>query len=171
MKRYLVFALVAFSVAACSKKTTPTSPTDVPPKFTATLLPSNEVPAVTNADKDASGTVTITFNVTRDASGNVTAGGTADFNATFTGFPNGTSLTLAHIHNGVAGVNAGIYINLALASGEVAFPAGSGTLTKTVTISADQANSILANPAGFYFNVHTAANPGGAARGQLTRIQ
>jgi hypothetical protein len=28
-------------------------------------------------------------------------------------------------------------------------------------------NEIIANPAGFYFNVHTAANPTGAVRGQL----
>jgi len=40
-----------------------------------------------------------------------------------------------------------------------------------VAIPADQANSILANPAGFYVNIHTAANPGGVARGQLVRAQ
>jgi hypothetical protein len=28
-------------------------------------------------------------------------------------------------------------------------------------------NSIVANPAGFYFNVHTTLNPGGVVRGQL----
>jgi hypothetical protein len=38
-------------------------------------------------------------------------------------------------------------------------------------VPVDQANSILANPAGFYLNIHTAANPGGVARGQLTRTQ
>ena len=27
--------------------------------------------------------------------------------------------------------------------------------------------TILNNPAGFYFNVHTTVNPGGAVRGQL----
>jgi hypothetical protein len=36
-----------------------------------------------------------------------------------------------------------------------------------------QANlaQIYNNPAGFYFNVHTPVNPGGAVRGQLTRTQ
>jgi hypothetical protein len=33
------------------------------------------------------------------------------------------------------------------------------------------AQQLLANPAGFYFNVHTLANPSGVARGQLVRTQ
>jgi hypothetical protein len=36
-------------------------------------------------------------------------------------------------------------------------------------MSAANAQAIVANPAGFYFNVHTPVNPGGAARGQLAR--
>jgi hypothetical protein len=31
------------------------------------------------------------------------------------------------------------------------------------------AQAIIANPAGFYFNIHTVLNSDGAARGQLTR--
>jgi hypothetical protein len=31
------------------------------------------------------------------------------------------------------------------------------------------AQQIIDNPAGYYFNVHTALNPGGAVRGQLVR--
>jgi hypothetical protein len=37
-------------------------------------------------------------------------------------------------------------------------------------VTLDQAAGIIANPAGFYFNVHTALNPGGAVRGQLSRV-
>jgi CHRD domain-containing protein len=45
-------------------------------------------------------------------------------------------------------------------------------LTKRgVTVTADQANSILANPGGFYLNILTADNPNGVARGQLVRAQ
>ena len=36
-----------------------------------------------------------------------------------------------------------------------------------VTTSAANIAAILANPAGHYFNVHTALNGGGAIRGQL----
>ena len=33
------------------------------------------------------------------------------------------------------------------------------------------AQGMLNDPAGFYFNVHTTLNQGGAIRGQLSRIQ
>jgi hypothetical protein len=63
-------------------------------------------------------------------------------------------------------------VNLGLSAGEVTFPTGAGTFTKAnITVSADNANAILANPAGFYFNIHTPANGGGVARGQLVRTQ
>jgi len=167
----LLFASLCLTFAACDKKETPTTPTAVPPKFTATLLPSNEVPAVSNAERDGSGTVTITLNLTKDSGGTITAA-TADFAVTATGFPNGTALTAAHIHPGVAGQNGSPAVNLALTAGEVTFATGSGTFTKSnVTMTVDQANSILANPAGFYFNIHTASNTGGVARGQLVRTQ
>jgi hypothetical protein len=32
-------------------------------------------------------------------------------------------------------------------------------------------NEIIANPNGYYFNVHSALNPGGAVRAQLVRQQ
>ena len=36
-------------------------------------------------------------------------------------------------------------------------------------LSQTDATNIAANPAGFYFNVHTPLNPGGAVRGQLVK--
>ena len=52
------------------------------------------------------------------------------------------------------------------------FATGRGPFTKNgITMTVDQANSILANPAAFYFNIHTSANSGGVARGQLVRTQ
>ena len=77
-------------------------------------------------------------------------------------------MTDAHIHNGAAGSNAGVYVNTALASGELAISNGSGSITKNgINVPADRAAAILSNPAGHYFNVHTALNPAGAIRGQL----
>jgi hypothetical protein len=103
--------------------------------------------------------------------GNTTAA-TMDVTVSVTGFPPGTALTASHIHPGVTGVNGGILVSLGLASGEVSFATGSGSFTKQgVTLTIDHANSILANPGGFYLNIHTAANLGGVARGQLTRAQ
>ena len=107
----------------------------------------------------------------RDSYGDVTAA-TVDFSVTTTGFPNGTTLTGAHIHGGPAGVNGGILISLGLTAGEITFPNGSGTFTKNgITTTVSQANAIIANPTDFYFNIHTAANAGGVARGQLVAAQ
>jgi hypothetical protein len=40
-----------------------------------------------------------------------------------------------------------------------------------VAVTAEIAQAIMNNPAGFYFNVHSAVNGGGVARGKLTRLQ
>jgi hypothetical protein len=154
--------------------TTPTTPTVTTPPttlvFTATLSALNEVPALasTNAEIGARGNATITMHVTRDAAGAITAG-TVDVVATFTGFPNGTIATVAHIHTGAAGVGGGVLVAMVPSAGEVTMPNGSGSYVHSgFAISPiDSANLIIANPAGFYFNVHTQVNPGGAVRGQL----
>ncbi|HOC17259.1 MAG TPA: CHRD domain-containing protein [Vicinamibacterales bacterium] len=135
--------------------------------FTSTLLPGNEVPPVTNADASASGTVTVRLDVTRDAAGSIT-GGSADFTVNLSGFPAGTVLTGAHIHQAPAGQNAGIAVNTGLGNGEVTLGSGSGSFTKeNVNVTASLANALVSGPSGFYFNVHTTINPGGAVRGQL----
>jgi hypothetical protein len=169
----ILVPLVALSFAACNDNKSPVQPTpqDLPPKFQVIMLPVNEVPPVTNAEASGSGTATITFNLTKDGSGTITAA-TVDFSASMTGFPAGTALTAAHIHPGAAGSNGGVLVSTGITAGEVTMPAGSGTLTKNAqNITVAQVNQILANPAAFYFNIHTASNPGGVARGQLSRVQ
>jgi hypothetical protein len=87
-----------------------------------------------------------------------------------TGFPAGTALTASHIHPGAAGSNGGVLVSLGLTAGEVTFATGSGSFSKRgITVTVDQANAIMANPGGFYLNIHTANNLNGVARGQLTR--
>jgi len=171
--RYLFGLLVLGSmVAACSNNDTPAAPSgSSTATLTATLLPSNEVPPISGVEATGSGTATVTLNTTKDSSGVITA---ASLNVTVsaTGFPAGTSLTASHIHGANAGTNGGILVSFGLGAGEVTFPNGSGSFTKQgVAVTADQANSFLANPSGFYVNIHTAANPGGVARGQLVRVQ
>ena len=59
-----------------------------------------------------------------------------------------------------------------IAPGDVTLSNGQATFTKAnINMTADTATAIMNNPAGFYFNVHTAQNPGGVARGQLVRTQ
>jgi hypothetical protein len=164
----LGLSLAAFGCGDDSPST-PTPPAD--PRFTATLLPGNEAPTpVTNADASGSGTVTVTMHNTKDAAGNITAA-TADFTVTLTGFPAGTTLTGAHIHPGAAGVAGGVIWSLGLTAGEFVLANGAVTFTKSAVSPADVATAqgILNNPAGYYFNVHTTLNTGGAVRGQLVR--
>ena len=164
----LALLVIGFTVSAC-KTDNPSGPSSSTSKntFTAVLLPANEVPAIVGPEAAGSGTATITFNFTKDSAGYVTAA-TADFQVNVTGFPNGTSLTGAHIHGGAAGTNGGILVSTGLAAGDVTFPTGAGSFSRTgITVTVDQANAIVANPGSFYFNIHTAANSGGVARGQL----
>ena len=123
------------------------------------------MPAVTNADAAANGTATIELTVTKDGAGTITSA-TANFRISVTGFPAGTTVTDAHIHSGPAGSNAGVAVNVGLTSGELAITNGGGSITKNgINVSADRAAAILGNPAGHYFNVHTALNPDGADPG------
>jgi hypothetical protein len=172
MSRRLIATLMlaGFTVVAGACSNSSTAPSAVAPKFTATLSPANEVPAITNADQTGSGSVTVTLNLTKDSAGNITAA-TGDFTVTLSGFPAGTTLTGAHIHNAAAGTNGSIVVPLPLASGEVSLANGSGTFTKLGVSFSDPAiaQGMLNTPANYYFNVHTTINVGGAARGQLVR--
>jgi hypothetical protein len=176
MKRFAMLALVLAFGVSCDDS--PTSPSDNPnvARFTAILLPQNEVPPVTNADASASGTMQLTMNVTRDGSNNIT-GATYDFTINVTGFPPGTTLTGAHIHAAPAGVNSGVVVGVTLTpTTDTVLATGQSTIVKTgmtaqvAANAATVAQNIFNNPAGNYFNVHTSINGGGAIRGQLVRV-
>jgi hypothetical protein len=175
MKRLSMLALVLAFGMACNDS--PTSPSDNPnvARFTAILLPANEVPPVTNADASASGTMQMTMTVTRDAANNIT-GATYDFTVHVTGFPANTTLTGAHIHTAPAGVNSGVVVGLPLTASDTGLPTGQATITKTnvgpqnPANNASVASTIFNNPGGNYFNVHTQLNGPGAIRGQLVRV-
>ena len=174
MKRFAAIGTALMLAAACGSDG-PTSPSNNtgPIIFTAQLSAANENPLANTVDSNARGTVTITFNVQRDAStGAVTGGGTARFQAQMQGFPAGQNITLAHIHTGGAAVNGPVLVNTGLSAGApiVADSNGNGTLDLTNSaVTQDWATQIVANPSGFYFNVHTVTNPNGAMRGQLVR--
>jgi len=139
--------------------------------FTAALSPANEVPPVTNAESTVTGTANITLNTTKDAAGNITAA-TATFGVTLGGFPAGSTVNIAHIHEGASTCACPVVVNTSLAPGEVAVNNGLASFTKSnITVSPEVAQRIIANPAGFYFNVHTTLNAGGVARGTLVKTQ
>ena len=113
--------------------------------FTTTLRGSEEVPPP--GDPDASGFATVTVQ-----------GTTITYSILVNGI---TTPTAAHIHRGAFGVPGPVVVDL-----NPTFGAGctSGTV---MNVSQTLINEILANPAGFYVNVHSTEFPGGAVRGQL----
>ena len=166
----LFCAALCLTAVGCSKDSpsTPTAPTN--PTFTAALSPANEVSAVQGGEGTGSGTGTFTMVLNKDAAGNVTSA-TATFVATLQGFPAGTTINLMHIHQGAPGCQCPVVVNSNIAAGQV-LASGSGSITaQNQPVTAEIAQGILNNPAGFYFNVHSAVNGGGVARAQLTRVQ
>ena len=179
MRRLAIFVLaLAFGAPACDDDN-PVGPSNSGPiVFTAELRASNEVtatgaPANTGAESQGQGRATITFNVPRDASGNITGDGTWNVQAVISGLTDTTAIRAAHIHNGPAGVNAGVYIDTLLSpANAIPTPGGSATINfEGVFLLGTRAQTVLDNPAGNYFNMHSNLNPGGVVRGQLTRVQ
>jgi hypothetical protein len=75
--------------------------------------------------------------------------------------------TAGHIHVGVSGANGAVQIPFFGAGISDNLEAVTGSVTVTDHALLD---SLKSNPAGFYVNLHTAAFPGGAVRGQLHAI-
>ena len=133
--------------------------------FQAQLLGgANEVPAVTNADVNAFGQATVVLDTSNNSFrfdwsvNNVAA----------------SSIILNHIHEAPVGVAGPVRVDsgispanpLTVVNGSVLF-SKSGIIPSTD--AAGIVSRLLANPAGFYFNVHSNLNPGGVVRGQLVR--
>jgi len=79
----------------------------------------------------------------------------------------GEKPTQAHIHQGARGAAGPVVVDLmpAFASGEAAFVARS-----CVDLPGDTAAKLVADPSGYYVNVHSDGHPNGAMRGQLARF-
>jgi CHRD domain len=148
--------------APTTAPTTAPTPTPSPTPantFKAELKASNENPPITDAEATCSGTATVTF-----------TGTSAKFDVSITGCPASTVINIGHIHEGAAGVNGGVKIDSTLKAGELTLTNGAVTFTRTNS-NADPAviTAIMANPAGWYVNFHSALHTGGVIRGQLTK--
>lgn len=84
---------------------------------------------------------------------------TGDFCYTLYG-ENIAAPTMAHVHTGAAGTNGGPVITIDVT--------GKGS-DMCIAVEPDKLKPIVADPAGFYINIHTADFPAGAVRGQLAK--
>ncbi|HEV8626844.1 MAG TPA: CHRD domain-containing protein [Acidimicrobiia bacterium] len=73
----------------------------------------------------------------------------------------------AHIHQGAKGASGPVVVDLmpAFNPGESAY-----TSRTCVETTADTASQLIADPAGYYVNIHSDGHPDGAMRGQLAKF-
>ena len=172
MKRLGLLMLAAcVMTAGCDDD--PAAPTSLPLIFSANMSATNETAAVTGPESAGIGAANVTLNVTRDSAGNVT-GGTADMYFQVARLPTTTIIRLAHIHIGSAVVAGPVVVDTGLTPA-TGFPVNSNGTAEFnvvgVNVSAALLDQIIANPGGFYFNVHSAQHGAGVVRGQLVRVR
>jgi hypothetical protein len=174
MKRVLVSVLMmALTMAAVMMSTMRTVKAETI-VFTAQMLAANEGAAgvsVNPTEAGCSGQGIFTLDTT--VSGGVITAATARFDAVLSGLAANSVVILTHIHEGAIGVSGPVRIDSGITSA-APIPAAGGAVTFSrsgITVTPAQAQAVINNPGGFYFNSHTALSGGGVARGNLVRLQ
>jgi len=116
-------------------------------KVTAKLTGAAEVPGP--GDPDGSGTVQVTFNPDK---------GEVCYDMTVAKIDEATA---AHIHEGAVGKDGPVKVALDAPK--------TGSSKGCKTADATLIKTLMANPTDYYVNVHNAAFPKGAVRGQLSK--
>jgi len=116
-------------------------------KVTAKLTGAAEVPGP--GDPDGSGTVQVTFNPDK---------GEVCYDMTVAQIDEATA---AHIHEGAVGKDGSVKVALDAPK--------TGSAKGCKTADATLIKTIMANPTDYYVNIHNAAFPKGAVRGQLSK--
>jgi hypothetical protein len=126
------------------------------------LTPGQVVPRVSGLNADATGNLTL--DVAHDASGTIT-GGNVVFYVNYR-FPGSVTITGLALHQGARGANGPVVLDAGV--GTVTDSDGRGNLTKVVSgASATLLQALLSKPHGYYVDLTTSANTGGALRDQL----
>lgn len=141
---------------------------------TVAMTTAQEVDPPVPLPANASGTATITAYPVRNPVTGQIVGGAVTFTVHYD-LPVGSTITGLHIHKEVAGKNGSIVINTGLGgSNTITTASGKGSINIEVQITTsaqrDALRDLIANPAGFYVNLHTSANTQGVIRGQLTSV-
>jgi len=165
MKKLFLALAIAALAAACSEVSNPISPTrleggagsaaaTVFPEqehggrlLTATMTGAAEAPGP--GDPDGSGSARITLNPGQEE---------VCFALEVSGIEPATA---SHIHVAPPGEPGPVVVTLV--------PPTSGSSSGCVSADRDLIRDILRNPEGYYVNVHNAAFPAGAVRGQLSK--
>ena len=136
--------------------------------LTAPLSPSSENPPV--EDASMAGQAAVLIHMTRNASGDLTRA-VVDFHITAS-TEQAETLRAMHIHRGARGSNGGVVVNAGFGPPLDVEP-GPVSLFRQMILTddadLDAVEEILANPGGFYVNIHSVSNPPGITRGQLMR--
>jgi hypothetical protein len=143
--------------------------------FQASLSPSAETPEPIT-DSLASGSSLVRIHIRRNSGGEIVEA-FVDFDTTITVVQE-QALTNMHIHRGALGVGGGVVLDSRFNQGTPGFTipveaGGTARVIRQLAVASDATtaitaiNDLLANPEGFYVNVHSSAHPGGLARGQV----
>ncbi len=135
-------------------------------RFSSSLSPANEVPAVASG---ATGTAWTSVLVKRDGNGTILSG-VVNFDVDFS-IGGAATISGLHIHEARAGGNGSVVINSGVST-EVS-DTGTGNVAREVailstdTVALNAIESIVDDATGFYVNLHTTTNPSGLMRAQL----
>lgn len=161
-----IFPVVLLALAACGGEQSATSPT-APGGADAMPSAAQAVPEAA-ADAGSESSQEVVFEVSMSGSGDEDGAGTA----AITLEPGSGEVcyelwvhdidppTAAHIHVGAAGESGGVAVPFNA-------PGAEGEWQGCVSADPATVQQIVANPAGYYVNVHNQTHPSGAIRGQL----
>ncbi|GAB5404586.1 MAG: hypothetical protein Aurels2KO_28170 [Aureliella sp.] len=151
MKKYLLTATLACSALLLQADTS-----EAALVFSLNATGSQEVPGPGDTDGLATGFLTI-----NEAADTNPLGVSWNFS-----YSNIDAPTAMHIHTGGLGSSGGVLLGLGVNTS-----GGAGTLIDSTSFaSAADRDLVLANPSGFYVNIHNASFGAGAVRGQLTAV-
>jgi hypothetical protein len=140
--------------------------------FQASLSPSAEVPTITASM--ASGSSLVRIHIRRSDGGAILQAA-VDFDTTLSVVQE-QNLTNMHIHVGALGVSGGVVIDSRFGSPIPVEAGGTARIIRQFIVEASNTagiatvEALLANPAGYYVNVHSTMHGPGLARGQLQPI-
>jgi hypothetical protein len=138
--------------------------------FQASLSPSAETPEPITVSM-ASGSSLVRIHIRRSDTGEFLQAA-VDFDATLSVVQE-QNLVNMHIHRAALGVGGPVVIDSVFGSPIPVEAGGTARIIRQFIVEADDASGIetiealLANPEGYYVNVHSSAHPPGVARGQL----